>query len=126
MYQQQLATEILTPQGFSSHFHNIVGIERSAAEASTINLTHKTTLPNTSFTTAELKGLNRCYTRLPKFDSWYVTHCKHLHAHISLQLVPTQPPQNNNLYSGLGNSDVSYDPLGQFTSPLSNETTSKH
>jgi len=70
----------------------------SVAEASTINVTHKTKLQNTSFSTVTLNGLYYYNTHQPNFDSWYVTHSEHLHAHIFLQVIPTQPPSNNMIH----------------------------
>lgn len=70
----------------------------SAADASTINVTHKTKFQNTSFNTVKLNGSYYCKTHQPNFDSWYVTHSKHLHAHIFFQLIPTQPRPNNTIH----------------------------
>jgi len=70
----------------------------SAAEASTINVTNKTKFQNTSFNTAKLNGFYYCNTHQPNLDSWYVTHNEHLHAHIFLQLIPTQPPLHNMIH----------------------------
>jgi len=67
----------------------------SVAEASTINVTHRTKLQNTAFSTVKLNGLYYCNTHQPNFDSWYVTYSKHLHAHIFLRLLPTQPTSNS-------------------------------